>query len=956
MQIRKIWMNNQLVYDISDSASAINLEKSTKLAAAVTIYDGAETQLPSSLQESYHGAGNVPAYRGMGIVEFDDLQLAQFGNGAVNVSCEVVVSGTPDAAPALVNSYSGRTDSITYDNGTIISGRATTPDASDVFKHVLERYDLDGNRIEYQETEINHGNFSSSTGGPKTRLGVNDPYLCEAYWDIATIHQRFSNPTLPSIKGQTTNKPHPFNTTWGEEPWGDSAAEHSWIRLGEYYIVVGGDNGPSRTTPMHLSRWPVITDITDPNWGYPTTDPDIALLIDDTYGADNPELTIDYSNNRIYLFATTSGNWHISSWDLQLNLLAHWQETLLSSPPAIGAMPYFSGARMLRKHTTSGNDRVFQYSFDPDDGTAEFVQTGFVDGTGSGTYIKIKPLTATLALTPDDIISVDPLINQADVALSVIFADVLALTGLQAADYDVTALTDTVKGYQASELLSARRSLEPLMTAYFVNATEVDNKIVFTKRGGASVKTIPDDDLVRQSGSLVKVTRASELELPKRVTLSYINQAADYQINEQHADRIVVVGPVGISNIAIKAVIDDSEAAQISDALLYSTWIERDTVRAVVSSKYFELTPADVITLGDAGLRVRITAVDTSLIGVIKLTGVIDYAASYVSANSAGAATASSSMANLPGPTIINLLDIPILQDADDGIIKYMAASGPLAGWGGAILYRSQDSGATYNERATSVVNAPFGFSTNKLQDGATATWDYDNTVNIQLTAGALASAAELAVLNGENAAAYGAHGRWEIIQFQDATLEGDGTYTLSTLLRGRRGTEHNTGNHVAGDTFVLLTESTLTRLSDVAADIGAPYLYKGVTIGNTIQDSQPRQFTNEGVSIKPFSVINIEGSRDGSNNLTTTYLRRDRLGYRANYTLPNSEDGFELEYWNTADTVQYGGTKTSSSQTHSYTAAQQTTDGATPGQAFLVKIWQISTILGRGYKTEAEI
>ena len=274
------------------------------------------------------------------------------------------------------------------------------------------------------------------------------------------------------------------------------------------------------------------------------------------------------------------------------------------------------------------------------------------------------------------------------------------------------------------------------------------------------------------------------------------------------------------------------------------------------------------------------------------------------------------------------------------------------------MLYRSQDSGTSYIIRETSTVNATYGFATDVLADGVTPAWDDTNTVNIGLATGQLTSEAELSVLNGANAAAFGAHGRWEIIQFQTATLEGDGTYTLSTLLRGRRGTEHNTANHLAGDTFVLLTEASLTRLNDVAADISATYLYKSVSIGNTLQETTGLPFTSEGVSITPFSPTHIAGTRDGSNNLTVTFHRRDYMGYRANYTLPMSEDteSYELEYWNTGLTVQYGGTKTASSETHSYTAAQQTTDGATPGQAFIVKIFQISAIIGRGYEGQATV
>jgi len=608
---------------------------------------------------------------------------------------------------------------------------------------------------------------------------------------------------------------------------------------------------------------------------------------------------------------------------------------------------------MVAPHTNAASVQLRQYQFDPDVSQSEFTLLGSAAGSAAQNAGQLFPLTSTLGISRADIFSVEPLVPNQDVTLATIFADILSLTGAESSDYDVTGLSDTVLGYKAAETLSARRSIEPLMRAYFIDAAEIDGKIVFVKRGGASVKTIPDSDLMSANQSTIRIKRGSELELPRRVTLSYINQAADYQTNEQHADRLVAVGAVGISGVAIPAGMTDNEAAQIADSMLYSTWIERESVDAATSTKYLELTPTDIVTLGDSGLRVRLTEVDNKIISAIKLTGVIDFAESYVSTKSGGAATASSSIAGLPGPTVANLLDIPILRDLDAGIINYLSTAGALDGWGGALLYRSGDGGVNYSVRATSVINATSGFSTDVLADGITATWDNTNTVNITMTNGTLTTEAELTVLNGANAAAFGVNGRWEIIQFLTATLEVDGSYTLSNLLRGRRGTEHNTANHVIGDQFILLTETSLTRLNLEAADIDAAYLYKAVTIGNSLDETTAVPFTNTGVSITPFSPVDITGDRDGSNNLTTTFKRRDYAGYTSKYALPMSEDteSYELEYWNTAISVQYGGTKTATSETHSYLASEQTTDGATPGQSFHVKIYQISATVGRGYE-----
>lgn len=52
-------------------------------------YLGTETQMPDSTMEAVEGAGNVPAYRGLAYIVFDDLQLADFGNRLPQLSIEV---------------------------------------------------------------------------------------------------------------------------------------------------------------------------------------------------------------------------------------------------------------------------------------------------------------------------------------------------------------------------------------------------------------------------------------------------------------------------------------------------------------------------------------------------------------------------------------------------------------------------------------------------------------------------------------------------------------------------------------------------------------------------------------------------------------------------------------------------------------------------------------------------
>lgn len=55
----------------------------------VRVYKGTDDQLPDSLIQSIEGSGNVPAYRGLAYVVFEDFALAGFGNRIPQLSFEV---------------------------------------------------------------------------------------------------------------------------------------------------------------------------------------------------------------------------------------------------------------------------------------------------------------------------------------------------------------------------------------------------------------------------------------------------------------------------------------------------------------------------------------------------------------------------------------------------------------------------------------------------------------------------------------------------------------------------------------------------------------------------------------------------------------------------------------------------------------------------------------------------
>jgi len=209
-------------------------------------------------------------------------------------------------------------------------------------------------------------------------------------------------------------------------------------------------------------------------------------------------------------------------------------------------------------------------------------------------------------------------------------------------------------------------------------------------------------------------------------------------------------------------------------------------------------------------------------------------------------------------------------------------------------------------------------------------------------------------VLNGANAALIGD----EVLQFKTATLTSGSTYTLSGFLRGRRGTEWAMASHVASEDFILLTATTLYRLSAQTSEIGLARDYKGVSFGGLLDDAATEEFTNTAMGLECYAPVQVGGGRDASSNLTINWVRRTRIGgeWRDYVDAPLGEttESYEVDILNGGGTVLR--TITASSATASYTAAQQTTDFGSPQSAIAIKVYQLSATVGRGIAASATV
>jgi hypothetical protein len=233
--------------------------------------------------------------------------------------------------------------------------------------------------------------------------------------------------------------------------------------------------------------------------------------------------------------------------------------------------------------------------------------------------------------------------------------------------------------------------------------------------------------------------------------------------------------------------------------------------------------------------------------------------------------------------------------------------------------------------------------------------------LQVAMVSGSLASVGNLEMLNGANLAALiRADGNAELIQFQDAVLS-QGIYALTTLLRGRRGTEPFTGGHAVGDLFVLLGGDGVTRRPLGLDRLGDTLHYRAIGRGGELRDARTAQLTLAGNDLKPYAPAQLKATGSWGSNVTLSWQRRTRVaGELIDGTgeVPLAEDteDYELEILDGPGgavlRTETGITTTSLT----YTSGMQSADfgGAQTELSFVV--YQISAQVGRGFAGEATV
>lgn len=988
-KILRIWANGELIYD--NRAANTGAVKMDNLS--ITTYLGTETQTADSVMEAWQGAGNVPAHRGLAYVVFNQFPIEAFYNRVPNFEFEISTDVALDLSYEIITDVTAATtdkDNIVfYPDGLhfVITSddwwfkvNTLTNDLILSVEHADPEIPLNTGGFDIDENSIIHTCKEGGSGFAKLCQLDGDTFAeIDAgttqinYASVIRVSRNTDYPYVAAIPlnggvGETLHITHRYNYTFGggvneitlNPPTG---TEWGGIDFDDNTGIIWAVAKGTASSITKVVKIAVFSNGSYTQQVWSISEIEKADYI--TYDADTDLIILgSASQDRLASYDAAD----MSYQNLKTFTNVTWNMKSAFRRGAVDGFLYFVlVSDILGTHTAYKVNITTLVVAD----SWEFDESGVCNcgsaDTGGSAY---DPIAHSMVMACYVDSSADYLrfyLNRgaaSDVLLSSIVEDICDSAGIDnSEEVNASDLTDLVHGYAVTDRMTARAALMPLMMAYFFNCVDTDGALQFIKRGNAAILNIPQDDLGAHIGGgeapqRLTSIRQQELELPRAIEVAYIDKDANYCIGAQRASRQIALSQE-MRTIRLPIVLSHDDAKQIAHSHLMSIWIERMRHQTTVHRGYTYLDAGDVITITEDGTihTVRLERIGYGG-GIISLDLVNESAEAFVSDATGIELPTDDPDVNYPGTTLLVLIDCTLISTANNKPGLYVATMGYTPTWTGASIFRN-DTGiwqALEKSWLTHTIDAVIGKATTVLADVTDPwVWDEGNTITVRLldSVDTLSNATELEVLNGANLAVLGD----EIIQWKTATLNTDGTYTLSGLLRGRKGSEWATGTHAVGDYLIVLLSTNVTFVELSIDYLNEVQWYRAASFGMHISSGSTQIFTAAFRNMMPWSPQEIAGTRDGSNNLTITWTRRTRIGGEwadgGDVSLGETAESYSLDVYDGSVVVR---TIAVTAETASYTAAQQVTDFGSTQAAIDIIVYQISSVVGRGFGTEATV
>lgn len=531
-------------------------------------------------------------------------------------------------------------------------------------------------------------------------------------------------------------------------------------------------------------------------------------------------------------------------------------------------------------------------------------------------------------------------------------------------------------GYLITTRNTARDNIEALQPAFFFDIIETNHILFARLRSDETViTTIDEGESVRVDegkSSFFQFDRKNDKEIPRWLDFAYYDVERDHLGNTQSAER--GGGTPSDRNAAKVSVPVDmlpDEAKTAADRLLRSTWAERETTAFKLPQKYLALEPADLVILTKGGLSAEVK-ITSNAIGV---TWAIDFEAmSHDSGSYSVTAIGSTNDDYVPPSITIQspaeqaVLDTALLSNDNDYPGLYVVpfpTITPEAGglWSSGTVQKSADQ-VTYADKGIIFGTAKKGHATNSLGNTTQfCTWDTVSTVRVQLDNAVTLSSMDRTLLVADKYANL-TFQDGELYQWSTATFVSTGVWDLTDLLRGRFGTESFVGTHASSEEVIFLAADEILDVPFDASEIGLTRYYRTETDSST-PHSDPDTVVQAAIRLKPWAPWYIQATRT-LDVINGTFQRRSRLAPTVPLNEPPIDaafNGYEIDVYNGASIVRTitstpsaNGSVVNNDRTWVYDDGDQTTDFGSVQASVHVKVYELSTVFGRGYAGDATV
>ncbi len=997
--ILQIFANEKLIYDATPESGVLKPDW-----LDLTIYDGSETQLPDPTLEAIHGAGEVPAYRGLAYIVFPRFELQEFGNRPPTFRIIVVKNGDSTIHENVIDLsatsttargpvYSEKTGLLYATiTATATATRPTLFAIDPISKRVVWSVPMiddagDDMKLAYRPYICSDGTttYVVSTGRKPTGSGVNSKiafvdansgYVYNVSTLLGTAYAHYDS-ARPLYTDQLVFMKTQYGG-FGVDPLAVHTFGIGWTRTANIINPISGwewndgNTGIRQGTILAYDYADVIAEISS------TSSSDIGLAIWSdamrVLGSDfTPNAIIInlgsaltgvlgihwneytetfwmraiYGDDRIeFIEVDLDGDYTVYNWDTLYSISQPFHDDEIEGPE------FENGYMWIRADTP---DTLYRWDIENLTTPVEFTDTTI------NRNFHYESITQSMwGANSDDIIEYQyNRLESNTVTLASIVDDLSDRVGIDNGDYDTSEIASiNVRGYVIGNIMPARSAIDPLRKAFLFDHADTGAQIEFRPLGQSVVRALTIDDVGAHAYGdsappILEISRIQELDLPKELSVNYMDVGANYEIGHQRA-RIISSRSKQSIRIEMPIVMTHTEAARAADVLIHLAYIEREGYQVQAMPVHNDLIPSNVVNINDGTtvFRMRIQEKMNER-GVIKLIGVRDEPAVLTSAVMGGEITGRDATIFIAGIMQFALLNIPPLRDADMVSGFYVAAYSYSDDWPGGVLFR-ESSEAGFSEVHTIASATTTGRVWDTPEAVIPTVMDTLSTLDITIYSGEISGTTKTALLTSNiNAVAYGADGRWEIMQFQDATLEANGHYTVSNLIRGRLGTDAHINTHENGDLFIVL--SGVRHVSTNNSDIGTSFNYRGVTIGRSIYDDSNIDVDHGhvGSGLITYSVAHARAVTEPDLDVLITWAPRTRqlpANFWSGIEVDPEEYEIDIYEGSTLERTVTGLT----SPTYTYTRTDQESDlGASTTDTVTIKIYHVSAITGRGAVSE---